>query len=588
MVTQAFGLPRWAAGPEGTWWPTNGHGTVPAGFQPRDRENSGVSVAGRWPARRRSQARQTGALACLLMAACEPLSAACVIGGTVRDADSMKPLAHARVFAKPYADAPAILRVTDAEGAFCFEQLAPNTYEIVAEKAGYLVLLYGARPGSDDGIPLEVGAQAKIPPLTLRMLAGATLAGTALDPDGQPVAAIVELTRKIWDKRWTGEFLERAVSGEDGAFRFSTLAPGAYYLKVFPARSNSGPWTLDAQGHPLQRTEAETFYAGSYTLAHATPIPLKAGQQKTDVVVAIQRPAWRHFSGRLSPDLVTAAAAHAPVQMQLSFEDGMSPVDVIVPADGAFSAEGLAPGEYTFNVFGFEPGASGSVDLSESDVDGFVIEAPHVVSFQASVRIEGGGTAPARLWAVGRDVDESMTEREEGGIYRFHLPAGVYGFQAQEPDRVSDLYVKRILVEGRPQPEPWLDLRHNPPAKVELVLARNSAGIEGRLDLRPGETHDWAITVVAVDETRSATDLKFESTVADQTGEFDLGDLAPGKWRVLAIEGFQEGLWGSPELLDALREKSVEMDLPEGRTSTVKLPLIGAEEWEAALRKVGM
>ena len=171
------------------------------------------------------------------------------------------------------------------------------------------------------------------------------------------------------------------------------------------------------------------------------------------------------------------------------------------------------------------------------------------------------------------------------GVYRFHLRPGIYRI---EPLNQAPLYLKRVVVGGRAQADEWLDLRQGVPSGVELVIGSKPAALEGRLDLRKGEAHEFAITVVAVDEARSGAEVKYETTVADHTGDFGFADLAPGKWRVFAIEGFEEGPWGSPELAEALREKSVAVELQEGRTGKVKVPVTAFEEWEAALRKVGM
>jgi hypothetical protein len=64
--------------------------------------------------------------------------------------------------------------------------------------------------------------------------------------------------------------------------------------------------------------------------------------------------------------------------------------------------------------------------------------------------------------------------------------------------------------------------------------------------------------------------------------------MPPGKYRLFAIEGFDEDMWGSPELAAALREKSVAVELRESDEKQAALPLITAEEWDTALRKVGM
>jgi hypothetical protein len=519
-------------------------------------------------------------LVCLLLASCVALPAACLIGGTVLDADTGKPLPRTHVFASPSRQfgTPAILRVTDPQGAFCFEQLAPNIYHIVAERAGYMASVYGARPGSSDGVLFHV-KQNELPLLKIRLLAGAVIGGTVLDPDGEPLADVnVQLSRKVWEKVWTSDHVKDTNSDEHGAFRFSMLPPGTYYLSVAPGTDQ-----------PIHSSEVETFYAGSFTFAHATPIPLKAGQEIANLVVTTNRPASRHLSGSLWPEPRTAPGGAA---LELSIEGSMGD-SIVVPIgkDGTFSADGLAPAEYRFSVNNADPGASGSVDLAAGDVNGLVIEPQRTVDFQVSVRIEGqAGPAHVALAAIDRESGGGPNgQLDDAGVYHFdQLSAGIYRFEPRTQDPGQSSYVKRVLIEGRPQADPWLDLRKTAPAKVELLLGSKPAALDGRLDVREGDTHSLAITVVAVDETRSGAELKYETTVADHTGDFALGELGPGQWRLFAIEGFDEGPWGSPELAQALVEKSVAVELQEGRKSSLKLRVIGSDEWEAALRKVGM
>jgi hypothetical protein len=96
------------------------------------------------------------------------------------------------------------------------------------------------------------------------------------------------------------------------------------------------------------------------------------------------------------------------------------------------------------------------------------------------------------------------------------------------------------------------------------------------------------VTVVWMDEAKSRTEVSGNSTDVDSSGKFELEWLAPGKYRLFAIEGFDEAPWGSLELAAALREKSLAVELHEGETRQLTLPLISSEEWTAALWKVGL
>jgi hypothetical protein len=97
-----------------------------------------------------------------------------------------------------------------------------------------------------------------------------------------------------------------------------------------------------------------------------------------------------------------------------------------------------------------------------------------------------------------------------------------------------------------------------------------------------------AVTVVRVDEDHSRAEELGELAKVDKSGKFQFKKLTPGKHRLFAIEGFDEDLWGSPELAAALREKSVAVELTEDDRKQVTLPLITIDDFEKALRKIGM
>jgi hypothetical protein len=73
----------------------------------------------------------------------------------------------------------------------------------------------------------------------------------------------------------------------------------------------------------------------------------------------------------------------------------------------------------------------------------------------------------------------------------------------------------------------------------------------------------------------------------DQKGRFRMAGVAPGKYRLFAIEGFDDDRWGSPELAKVLEAKSVELELKESDKKQVSVTVISAGEWAAAVKKIG-
>jgi hypothetical protein len=94
--------------------------------------------------------------------------------------------------------------------------------------------------------------------------------------------------------------------------------------------------------------------------------------------------------------------------------------------------------------------------------------------------------------------------------------------------------------------------------------------------------------VILVDEANDGEPARIAgATGTDQKGRFRLPGVAPGKYRLFAIEGFDDEEWGSPELAKVLQAKSVELQLKESDKRQVSVTAITAGEWAAAVKKTG-
>jgi len=524
----------------------------------------------------------TRAVTAVLLLACSA-SADCILSGTVVDSVTGKRLPGTRVFARPIGDLNVvnILHVADAHGAFCFAKLEPGNYELIATRPGYVLSIYGARSSGNLGTPFTLPVQMPYSPVVIRMTAAGSIAGVVHDSSGQPLAgALVELMRKTWRHGWDMRQIDGVETDGSGAFQFSPLGPGTYYLRTTPPDWNrQGALYQDENGHAVRPTEAPTFYGGSFSFTHANPITLEAGQEISNLALAVNRAESRHISGRMS---VIEPGAHPSLTLLVP---GVGLEKVPISAGGTFLAENLLPAEYNLHVEGVKQAIWKEVDITGGDADGVVLEP--IPQFELRISLKAGGpAAAAHLNLLNLETGVTYGGSETGGAYLFRMlqPAPFLVRAASE-----SVFVQSLVVDGQPRAGTILDLRQGMPGSVVAVLGSAMAHVEAHIERPATETEPLGgITLVWENVAASDAEVDGGREMMPQNGVLKLHPLAPGKYRLFAIEGFDQTLWGSPELAAALAEKSVEVELRPGESRSIKVTPITADEWTAALRKVGM
>ena len=176
--------------------------------------------------------------------------------------------------------------------------------------------------------------------------------------------------------------------------------------------------------------------------------------------------------------------------------------------------------------------------------------------------------------------DEAVGLASPGdGTYRFSsVERGIYRFHVRLVDQ--KLYLKSITYGGETQTGGKIDLHSERPGGLEITLSSNVAEVQGKVTLPEEETGD--LTVILVDGAHVVQEAR-----TDQKGRFRIPSVAPGNYRLFAIEDFDDDDWGSPELAKTLEAKSVQLELKENEKKQVSVPAISAGEWAAALKKLG-
>jgi hypothetical protein len=512
----------------------------------------------------------------------------CAISGTVVDVITARPVPQVKVFAGSPADQgespPPVRRLTNGKGEFCFEHLSAGGYKIVGKKLGYLDITYGEQHANGPALPVIVSADRATEPIVLKIMPQATITGVITDADGDPVPfGQVRVYKRLL--QGTLSEVNSEWADEQGHFRLWGIAPGTYYISALPAFLNPGKMSrtdnmaLDSSGHPVREREVETFYKGALAIAGATPLAIKAGQETTGIVIPIQKASSRRISGRVSWDVQSAGLP----QIWMAILNENLHAAATVEKDGRFHADGLTPGVYT--LFAYTPNMGRSshrqqVDVTERDAEGILLQPDEPVDINVSVQLDGSTTPLAfdEVAVGGKNSSNGFGSRlNEDGKWHFgRLPPDVYHFSFwPNPDHY---FVKAILIDGEPQAGNLLDLSARMPQAIEVVLALSTGVITG--SVTNGQEPVPAVTIVLMNETTQET-AKLERVPAG--GQFEINSLAPGTYRLYALEDFDRDAWASDEFRKRLASKSSVFELRDAEKRQVHVPLITAREYQAAL-----
>lgn len=196
-------------------------------------------------------------------------------GEVVRgDLFSAEVIASAQVIATRESDHQAYVSITDADGHYEFQPLAPGEYKIKVQPIG-------SYQPDDSEVDLNRGSCWD---LTLRRSPHAQIAGHVRRTDGAPVSSIDVVLIRSDNSSYVTTQTDR-----DGRFTFDSEAPGSYVLGLnFPPSSdwfNGG-----GAGAGVRIPPASLFYPGVLERASARVIALGTDEKldNLDFIIAAQ------------------------------------------------------------------------------------------------------------------------------------------------------------------------------------------------------------------------------------------------------------------------------------------------------------
>jgi hypothetical protein len=498
------------------------------------------------------------------------------ISGKVVDAHSGAALARCSVqIADVKFRSQSQTTLTASDGSFAFNGLPLGKYSLTAQRRGYLEQSYEEHEQFSTAIAVGPGLVSE--GLLFKIVPEGVIAGTITDEAGEPIRGAQVRLFEDQDANGvrTTQMHHSVVTDDRGVYEFSELRPGAYYV-VATAR----PWYSQrlqrfnseegAQNQALDLAYPTTFYPGVTDQDSAAPIPVKGGERiQADLTMAAQPALRLHLAASPGPsgqDDARNQGVSLSLSQSIFGQTEVLPTQVTMRPDGSSDIEGVLPGHYEVTMNRFGPGERGAnAKHFEADVSGGTTELSEDQG-AAEITVTGKvlsltGKLPPRagvLLRVARGRSQEYAALNEAGEFTAHLQPGTW----EVVGNIEDMYIAGIKAQGATIAGRMLTVKPDDAPKLEIVAARGHAEIEGTA-LR-GDKPASAVMVLLAPEDPKNNEILFRRDQSDSDGTFDLPNVVPGKYRLLAIERGWDLEWANPAVLQAFLAKSVPIEVKSG------------------------
>ena len=507
-----------------------------------------------------------------------PSSPSFSIAGVVVDAVTGAPVPRAEI--SIFANNDELKMTTGADGRFRLQAPEAGTYPISAEAYGYVRENLDQHGAYSTGVAVGNGLDSEH--LVFRLHPQAVIFGRVTDEHGDAVRhAIVQLfsrTNARGSRANPVQTRNQTQSDDLGEFRFAHLLPGKYFAAV-----QAQPWyaqigfrsqtsanqTFSNLRRALSNVDPSldvvyplTYYPGVFNERSATELEVTAGSQVEADIHMQAVPSVHVLLTNLpinqeNPNGINISATQKALG---SVELGMA-IALTQVAPGEYEVAGLPPGEITFIV-----GAGGSRQdqprsFSVNVGDGNTIDTAATAGPAANV--SGRVILPAanehfedgllELIGEGKRLLSAKIQKD-GSFSISSVPAGTYKSGAYIPRARNRTYVQRITaagakVQGR---EITLDGTHD--AQLSITLASGVGQLAGLAQLNGKPKSGVMILLQPESAQNFDDDLRMDQS--DSDGTFNLGNILPGKYFLMAIDGGWDIDWTDPAVLKPFHDQA--------------------------------
>ena len=426
--------------------------------------------------------------------------------------------------------------MTDATGTFTIGNLPAGPYRLVFQHQNYPQARFG---GVTKSVDVKAGETAG--PITVELIPGATVSGHIVDEDGDPLPNCNIQIHPAKNPEQGVPMAGASGSNEDGEYRAYGIAPGKYILaaqcghQVFQPRPfSSDPEPPPTQAYPMQ------FYPMTTEAKAAGVVELTPGAEKSGVDFRMRPAAVTQVLGAFSP---SGADWHGHtmilqlIRLDQLRRNGFSTGASLDQPKGTFTFRQVFPGSYILVAFSTDAdenriGVTQRIEVQERPVE-VVLELHRAIDLSGRVEIEASTTNKASLGQIGIQlfpqfqIGMPAPQTQVGNDGSFTLK-GVIPLAWRLQVNGPLVFVKSVWLGSADVTSAPFDLSSGAGGALRIVLSTNMATIRGSAPA------GQMIFAQRIDD-----EMPFRSnrgTQADQSGQYKLEGLAPGKYRLMLTD----------------------------------------------------
>ena len=533
-----------------------------------------------------------------------------VLEGIVTDVRNGEPLPSVQVRLSSDARFATNSVLTGTDGRFRFTAV-PGEYILVAQRPGFFGPSINKTPSFNVTRRVSLVSGDTSPAQKLTLTPGGVVTGRIVDSAGRPAAdgTVHVVQMRYEDGAPSLALVRSAETDQRGEYRIYWAPPGDYLVVFDPDDSTvAAPTFASVDSSDIQ---TRTFYPGVTRREEAHHVQVLPGTERSGVDFVVQTTRTYRISGRVvnpyvapggvTPQDPTRAYAASLAEMPqfvlvnldspTAAETFMSGYANLLPLAerqaGYFVLRGIPEGRYdifaTAHHAASDVNYSGrvSVDLRSQDLEGLQITVNPPVDLAGRVIVQGEA-APSATGVNLRSAESSRVyapkdvRPAENGEFTFEdLVEGTYLLGVTPPE---GMYVADLRQGGR---SVYADARirvgSNAPDSVQIFIASNAGVISGSVVHPEGRSGSDTTVVAVPDAPLRGSALLYKTARPDDSGNFTIAGLAPGRYKLFAWEGIVDGAWMNPEFLSKYDDLVTGIRVTPGKAEGLRVPVIWLE-----------